>query len=98
LNDGQIQNPNAVRVALGTGYHRVEGNRRASRKRPRVSDPPPETPRVTIRNFFSIAVGAHLGRRVVQQRGQYGLRVGVLSGEKLARSSTLLQRRNSRES
>jgi hypothetical protein len=31
LNDGQIPNPNVVRVALGTGYHRVELNRRASR-------------------------------------------------------------------
>jgi hypothetical protein len=28
LNDGQIPNPNVVRVASGTGYHRVEGNRR----------------------------------------------------------------------
>jgi hypothetical protein len=43
LNDGQIPNPNVVRVALGTGYHRVEGNRRASRNG-RVSDLPPETP------------------------------------------------------
>jgi hypothetical protein len=25
LNDGQIPNPNGVRVALSTGYHRVEG-------------------------------------------------------------------------
>ena len=31
LNDGQTPNPDVVRVALGTGYHRVEGNRRASR-------------------------------------------------------------------
>jgi hypothetical protein len=31
LNDGRIPNPNVVRVAPGTGYHRVEGNRRASR-------------------------------------------------------------------
>jgi hypothetical protein len=29
LNEGQIPNPNVVRVAPGTGYHRVEGNRRA---------------------------------------------------------------------
>jgi hypothetical protein len=34
LNDGQIPNPNVVRVASGTGYHRVEGNRRASRNGP----------------------------------------------------------------
>jgi hypothetical protein len=51
LNDGQIPNPNVVRVVHGTRYHRVEGNRRASRNGP-VSDPPPETPQVTIRNFF----------------------------------------------
>ena len=42
LNDGQTPNPNAVRVAPGTGYHRVEGNRRASRSG-LVSDLPPET-------------------------------------------------------
>jgi hypothetical protein len=29
LNDGQIPNPNVVRVAPSTRYHRVEGNRRA---------------------------------------------------------------------
>jgi hypothetical protein len=50
LNDGQIPNPNVVRVAPGTGYHRVEGNRWASRNG-RVSDPPPETLTGTIRNF-----------------------------------------------
>jgi hypothetical protein len=37
------QTPNVVRVAPGTVYHRVGGNRRASRNG-RVSDPPPETP------------------------------------------------------
>jgi hypothetical protein len=51
---GQIPNPNGVRVALGTGYPRVEGNRRASRNGP-VSDLPPAIPKVTVRNF-SIAV------------------------------------------
>jgi hypothetical protein len=35
--------PNVVRVAPGTGYHRVEGNRRASRDGP-VGDLPPEIP------------------------------------------------------
>jgi hypothetical protein len=54
LNDGQIPNSNILRVALGTGHNRVEGNRRASRNDP-VSDLPPEIPNVTIRNF-SIAV------------------------------------------
>jgi hypothetical protein len=65
LNDGQIPNFRGVRVASGTGYNRVEGNRRASRNGP-VSDPPPETPDVTIRNFC-IAV-AHSMTRVVWAR------------------------------
>jgi hypothetical protein len=46
LNDGQIPNPNVARVAPGTGCHRVEGNRRASRNG-RVSHLPPETHTVT---------------------------------------------------
>ena len=65
LNDGQIPNFRGVRVASDTGYNRVEGNRRASRNGP-VSDPPPETPDVTIRNFC-IAV-AHSMTRVVWAR------------------------------
>jgi hypothetical protein len=52
LNDEHIPTPNGVRVASGTGYHRLEGNRRASRNG-RVSDLPPDTPKVTIRNFFT---------------------------------------------
>jgi hypothetical protein len=53
LNEEQIPNSRVVRVALGTCYHRVEGNRRASRNG-RVSDlPPPEIPNVTIRNFVT---------------------------------------------
>jgi hypothetical protein len=53
LNDGQIPNPNVARVAPGTGYHRVEGNRRASRNGPRER-PPTRNPflKVTIRNVF----------------------------------------------
>ena len=50
MNDGPIPNPNVVRVARGTGYHRVEGKRRASRNG-RVSDPPPEIPEVSIRQL-----------------------------------------------
>jgi hypothetical protein len=57
LNDGQIPNPNVVRVAPGSDYRRVEGNRRASRNG-RVSDLPPETP-TTIRNLF--IGGRHMG-------------------------------------
>jgi hypothetical protein len=46
-NDGQIPNVRGVRERVSTGYHRVEGNRRASRNG-RVSDLPPETtPHVT---------------------------------------------------
>ena len=68
LNDGQIPNPNVVRVAPGTGYHRAEGNRRASRNGP-VSDLPPEIPNVPIRSFV-VAVwhGARLGW-LQRQRG-----------------------------
>jgi hypothetical protein len=60
LNDGQIPNFRVVRVALCTGYSRVEGNRRASRNG-RVSDLRPETPNFTIRNCF-IAVSRCLDR------------------------------------
>jgi hypothetical protein len=41
--DGHTPNLRDLRVALGTGYHRVEGNRRASRNG-RVSDLPPGIP------------------------------------------------------
>jgi hypothetical protein len=41
LNEGQIPNTRVVRVTPGTGYHRVEGNRRASRNG-LVCDLPPE--------------------------------------------------------
>jgi hypothetical protein len=34
LNDGRIPNFRGLRSALGTGYNRVEGNRRASRNKP----------------------------------------------------------------
>jgi hypothetical protein len=50
LNDAQSPNPNVVRVASGTRYHRVAGDRRASRNG-RVSDLPPEIPDVTIRTY-----------------------------------------------
>jgi hypothetical protein len=66
LNEGQIPNPNVVRVAVGARYHRVEGNRRASRNGP-VSDLPPETPTATIRSFF-IAVGGGRGVQVGEMR------------------------------
>jgi hypothetical protein len=46
-NDGQIPNPTVVRVAPGTSYYRVEGNRRASRNGP-VSDLPPDVTNVTL--------------------------------------------------
>jgi hypothetical protein len=62
LNDGQLPNPNVVRVAPGTGYHRVKGNRRASRTGP-VSDLPPEILSVTIRNFFIAASSLSVSHR-----------------------------------
>jgi hypothetical protein len=43
LNEGQSPSVRGVRVAPGTGYTRVEGNRRASRNG-HVSDIPPENP------------------------------------------------------
>jgi hypothetical protein len=51
LNDGQIPNPNVVRVATGTGYHRVEGNRRASRNGPRERSLTPKSLKSRFRNF-----------------------------------------------
>jgi hypothetical protein len=51
LNEGQIPHFRVVRVALGMGYNRVEGNRRASRNG-LVSELPPEIPKVTIRNLL----------------------------------------------
>ena len=50
MNDAQTPNFRGVRVAPGTGYHRVEANRRASCNG-RVSHLPPEIPNVTIRNL-----------------------------------------------
>jgi hypothetical protein len=50
LNDGQIPTFPGVRVALTTGYHRVEGNRRASRNGP-VSDPT-RNPSRSIHDFL----------------------------------------------
>jgi hypothetical protein len=76
LDDGRIPNPSVVRVAPGTRYYRVEGNRRASRTG-LVSDLPPEIPKVTIRNFcitvrwdgrradFSSAATREVGRYAV---------------------------------
>jgi hypothetical protein len=49
LNEGQIPNFRGVRVALGTGFTRGEGDWRAARNA-RVSHLPPEIP--TIRDFF----------------------------------------------
>ena len=40
-----------MRVALGTGYDPVQGNRQTARNG-RVSDLPPGIPNVTIRNFL----------------------------------------------
>jgi hypothetical protein len=78
LNDGQIPNPNVVRVAPGTDYHRVEGSRRASRNG-HVSDPPPEIAIVTIRNCVIIVVYllARGGASGATDVGDLPQRVGV---------------------
>ena len=46
LNDGQIPHVRGVRAALGTGYNRVEGNRRASRN---GRERPPTRKSLTLR-------------------------------------------------
>jgi hypothetical protein len=71
LKDGQIPNFRGVRVALVTGYHRVEVNRRASRNG-RVSDLPPETCSLTCRFVtFSIAVAVHRGAACVRGAAEH---------------------------
>jgi hypothetical protein len=49
LNEGRIPHFRGVRVHVGTGYNRVEGNRRASRNGHAIFHP---KPLVAIRNFF----------------------------------------------
>jgi hypothetical protein len=73
LNDGQIPNFHVVRVALGKGYNRVEGNRRASRTS-RVSDLPAENPNVAIRNLGRLQrpSGAHIRPADVHAARQCG--------------------------
>jgi hypothetical protein len=53
LNEGQRKHCCDVREALGTGYNRVEGNRRASRNG-RASDLPPEIPPLRFATFSSL--------------------------------------------
>jgi hypothetical protein len=81
LNDEKIPNLNVVRVALGTGYHRVAGNRRTSRNG-RVSDLPPEITNreVTIRNNGQVErtlprVLCRKRQRDEERRGGGGVRV-----------------------
>jgi hypothetical protein len=63
LNDRQIPNPNVVRVAFGTGYHRVEGNRRASRNR-RVSRSPTRNPHRHDSQLLHRCAGAVAARQM----------------------------------
>ena len=79
LNDGQVPNRNAVRVAFSTWYHRVEGNRRASRNGP-VSDLPPRT--CAIRNCC-IAVDSQLLHRcrTLSSSGAFRTRVPLSEAE-----------------
>jgi hypothetical protein len=60
LNDGQLPNFRAVRVALGTGYNRVEGNRQASRNGP-VSVAHPESVALRFATFPTLSVGSMQG-------------------------------------
>ena len=54
LNDGQIPNSRGVRVHVSTGLHSFRGDSAGVAKRSHlVSDLPPDTPDVTIRNFFA---------------------------------------------
>ena len=63
LNEGQISRFRGVRVALGTGYHRVEGNRRASRNGgvSSISHPKPLTLRFAT--FASLCAPLMMRRR-----------------------------------
>jgi hypothetical protein len=58
LNDGQIPNVRVVRVHVSTGYHRVEGNRRASRNGV-VSGLPPEIPQFRFATFAPLYATSH---------------------------------------
>jgi hypothetical protein len=82
LNDGQIPIPDVIRVALGTGYHRVEGSRRASRNGP-VSDLPPETLTSRFATFPSLYLRAVLCVKMSPE-GQVEALQACLSGPSLA--------------
>jgi hypothetical protein len=86
LNDGPQPNPNGIPLAPGTGYHRVEENRRASRNG-RVSDLPPEIPYVTIRNC-KITVGGGGGAHP-PQRGARARRAPAASPPAPPRASAV---------
>ena len=60
LNDRQIPNFRGVRVALGTGYNRVEGNRRALRHG-RVSPSPTEILTFRFATFASLCASTLVG-------------------------------------
>jgi hypothetical protein len=57
LYDRQIPNSRVVRVALGTGYNRVEGNRRASRNGRVSSSLPPKSLPLPFATFFPCCRG-----------------------------------------
>ena len=70
LNDGQIPNPNVVRGALGSRYHRVDGNLGGRHERPSERSPTRNLYGKRFAVLFCIAVreggerggGAHCGR------------------------------------
>jgi hypothetical protein len=92
LNDGRIPNSRGVRVARGTGYNRVEGNRRASRNG-RVSDLPPELPNVTIRHLVNAPPRAPAQVKVPRGHEVDGVVHVRLVGAQRGRRAPLAERR-----
>jgi hypothetical protein len=95
LNDGQIPNPNVVRVAPGTGYHRVQGNRRASRNGP-VSDLPPETLTLRFATFASL-YGRGGSRKISPARGDARERTRQAASARRQILHAVLQRHQARQ-
>ena len=69
LNHGQMANIRGVRGALGTGYNRGDGNRRASRNG-RVCLSPPKTPYRFDSQFFRRCTERERSGRAPTRRGR----------------------------
>jgi hypothetical protein len=77
LNDGRTPNVRGLRVARGTGYNRVEGNRRASRNG-LVSDLPPEILTSRFATFASLTELVHSTRALLCTRAAAATAVRLL--------------------